>query len=189
MNASEISTVTAVATALMMIAILAVPRILPGRSQPEHGPSKYLMDQLMQERAIAIALRSELDVVKLEITQLRSENAALKLQVADLFAMMRGQHVAASSTHDATRPSQPGNRTKHATAAFSDDDVAFRDWIIRHFDGEELAVLAANAGMDRPVVAPITSMATALVQASRRMGLAERLQNEALEMRPNIPAW
>jgi hypothetical protein len=76
-----------------------------------------------------------------------------------------------------------------ATAAFSDDDVAFRDWIIRHFDGEELAVLAANAGMERPVAGPITSMATALVQSARRIGTMGALQHEALEMRQNVEAW
>ena len=114
---------------------------------------------------------------------------SLESQVSDLWSMVRGQAVAQSSAHDATRPIVNGSRTKVATAALSDDDVAVRDWIIRHFDADELAVLAANAGMERPVAGPITSMATALVQSARRIGTMGALQHEALEMRQNVEAW
>ena len=154
------------------------------------------MDQVMTERETARVLRVELDVTKAKVVALEMQVierdkliTSLESQVSDLWSMVRGQAVAQSSVADAMRPIQNGNRTKVATAAFSDDDVAFRDWIIRHFDGEELTVLAANAGMDKPVAGPITSMATALVQASRRTGMAERLQREALDMRQNVEAW
>ena len=154
------------------------------------------MDQVMTERETARVLRVELDVTKAKVVALEMQVierdkliTSLESQVSDLWSMVRGQAVAQSSVADAMRPAQPGNRTRAATATFSGDDVAFRDWLIRHFDGEELAVLAANAGMDKPVAGPVTSMATALVQASRRMGMAERLQREALDMRQNVEAW
>lgn len=150
----------------------------------------------MTERETARVLRVELDVTKAKVVALEMQVVerdkritSLESQVSDLWAMVRGQAVAQLSVTDASRPVQPGNRARTATATFSDDDVAFRDWIIRHFDGEELAVLAANAGMDKPVAGPITSMATALVQASRRVGMADRLQREALDMRPQVEAW
>lgn len=154
------------------------------------------MDQVMTERETARVLRVELDVTKAKVVALEMQVierdkriTSLESQVSDLWSMVRGQAVAQSSVADAMRPIQNGNRTKVATATFSDDDVAFRDWLIRHFDGEELVVLAANAGMDKPVAGPITSMATALVQAARRIGTVDMLQREALEMRPNVPSW
>ena len=154
------------------------------------------MDQVMTERETARVLRVELDVTKAKVVALEMQVierdkriTSLESQVSDLWSMVRGQAVAQSSVADAMRPIQNGNRTKVATATFSDDDVAFRDWLIRHFDGEELVVLAANAGMDKPVAGPITSMATALVQAARRIGISERLQREALDMRQNVEAW
>lgn len=150
----------------------------------------------MTERETARVLRVELDVTKAKVVALEMQVverdkriSSLESQVSDLWSMVRGQAVAQASAHDATRPIQPGSRRKAATAAFSDDDVAFRDWLIHHFDDAELAVLAANAGMDKPVAGPITSMATALVQSARRIGTVDMLQREASEMRPNVPAW
>lgn len=190
MSITEFGLASTAAVAIALLVVAGVVRMMPVKQMMmDPRQSSNLMDQLITEQAAARQLRTELDALKGEVVALRVENAALKAQIAHLWEIVRGQNVAASSTHDATRPIQPGNRAKHATASFNDDDVAFRDWIIRHFDGEELIVLAANAGMDRPIVAPITSMATALVQESRRLGLAERLQHEALEMRPNSPAW
>ena len=198
MNVSEIGLASTFAAVIALLMTVGVMRILPARPQPvaTSEQSRYLMDQVMAERETARVLRVELDatkskVVALEIQVIERDRriTSLESQVSDLWSMVRGQAAAQSSAADAMRPAQPGNRARTATATFSDDDVAFRDWIIRHFDGEELAVLAANAGMDRPVAGPITSMATALVQASRRMGMAERLQREALDMRQNVEAW
>lgn len=198
MNISEIGAVSTFAALLALLVTVGVMRMLPSRAQPvaTSDQSRYLMDQVMTERETARVLRVELDVTKAKVVALEMQVVerdkritSLESQVSDLWSMVRGQAVAQSSAADATRPAQPGNRTRTATATFSDDDVAFRDWIIRHFDGEELAVLAANAGMDKPVAGPITSMATALVQASRRVGMADRLQREALDMRPQVEAW
>lgn len=189
MNVSEIGVVSTFAAALALLILVGAMRVIPPRPMFDPRQSQNLMDQLITEQATARQLRTELDALKGEVVQLRTENAALKAQVSTLWDLVRGQQVAQSSVADAMWPVQPGNRTRTATATFSDDDVAFRDWIIRHFDGEELAVLAANAGMDKPAIGPITSMATALVQASRRMGMAERLQREALDMRQNVEAW
>lgn len=198
MNISEIGAVSTFAALLALLVTVGVMRMLPSRAQPvaTSDQSRYLMDQVMTERETARVLRVELDVTKAKVVALEMQVierdkliTSLESQVSDLWSMVRGQAVAQSSVADAMRPAQPGNRTRAATATFSDDDVAFRDWLIRHFDGEELAVLAANAGMDKPVAGPVTSMATALVQASRRMGMAERLQREALDMRQNVEAW
>lgn len=189
MNISEIGLASTVAAAVALVVMVGVMRMLPPRMTLDPRQSQNLMDQLVTEQTASRQLRTELDTLKGEVVQLRAENAALKAQIANLWDIVRGQNVARSSASDAARQIQPGSRTKHATAAFSDDDVAFRDWLIRHFDPDELAVLAANAGMDRPTSGPITSMATALVQSSRRIGLAERLQHEALDMRQSVPAW
>lgn len=198
MNISEIGAVSTFAALLALLVTVGVMRMLPSRAQPvaTSDQSRYLMDQVMTERETARVLRVELDVTKAKVVALEMQVierdkliTSLESQVSDLWSMVRGQAVAQSSVADAMRPAHPGNRTRAATATFSDDDVAFRDWLIRHFDGEELAVLAANAGMDKPVAGPVTSMATALVQASRRMGMAERLQREALDMRQNVEAW
>ncbi len=198
MNISEIGAVSTFAALLALLVTVGVMRMLPSRSQPgaTSDQSKYLMDQVMTERETARVLRVELDVTKAKVVALEMQVVerdkritSLEAQVSDLWSMVRGQAVAQSSAHDATRPIVNGSRTKVATAAFSDDDVAFRDWIIRHFDGDELAVLAANAGMDKPVAGPITSMATALVQSARRIGTMGALQHEALEMRQNVEAW
>lgn len=198
MNISEIGAVSTFAALLALLVTVGVMRMLPSRAQPvaTSDQSRYLMDQVMTERETARVLRVELDVTKAKVVALEMQVierdkliTSLESQVSDLWSMVRGQAVAQSSVADAMRPAQPGNRTRAATATFSGDDVAFRDWLIRHFDGEELAVLAANAGMDKPVAGPVTSMATALVQASRRMGMAERLQREALDMRQNVEAW
>lgn len=198
MNISEIGAVSTFAALLALLVTVGVMRMLPSRAQPvaTSDQSRYLMDQVMTERETARVLRVELDVTKAKVVALEMQVierdkliTSLESQVSDLWSMVRGQAVAQSSVADAMRPAQPGNRTRAATATFSGDDVAFRDWLIRHFDGEELAVLAANAGMDKPVAGPVTSMATALVQASRRMGMAERLQRQALDMRQNVEAW
>lgn len=198
MNISEIGAVSTFAALLALLVTVGVMRMLPSRAQPvaTSDQSRYLMDQVMTERETARVLRVELDVTKAKVVALEMQVierdkliTSLESQVSDLWSMVRGQAVAQSSVADAMRPAQPGNRTRAATATFSGDDVAFRDWLIRHFDGEELAVLAANAGMDKPVAGPVTSMATALVQASRRMGMVERLQREALDMRQNVEAW
>lgn len=189
MNISEIGFASTVAAAFALLMTVGVMRMLPPSVIFDPRQSQNLMDQLISEQSTARQLRIELDTLKGEVGQLRTENAALRAQISTLWELVRGNQVARSSAADATQPVQPGNRTRTATATFSDDDVAFRDWIIKHFDGEELTVLAANAGMDRPVAGPITSMATALVQASRRVGMAERLQREALDMRANVEAW
>lgn len=189
MNISEIGIASTFAAAVALLLLIGIMRMVPPRVMFDPRQSQNLMDQLITEQAAARQLRTELDALKGEVTQLRTENTALKAQIATLWDIVRGQGVAKSSADAAARPIQPGNRTRPATASFSDDDVAFRDWIIRHFDGEELAVLAANAGMDKPVAGPITSMATALVQSARRIGVIEALQHEALQMRENVPAW
>lgn len=197
MNISEIGAVSTFAALLALLMTVGVMRMLPPRqSVASSDQSRYLMDQVMTERETARVLRVELDVTKTKIASLEAQAiekdrriASLESQVSDLWAMVRGQAVAKSSADDATRPVQPGMRTKTATAAFSDDDVAFRDWLIHHFDDAELAVLAANAGMDKPVAGPITSMATALVQSARRIGTVDMLQREALDMRPNVSSW
>jgi hypothetical protein len=189
MNASDIGIASTLAAAFALIGMVFIMRMLPARMSFDPRQSQNLMDQLINEQATARQLRTEVDVLKVEVTQLRAENASLKGQIATLWALVQGQNVAKSSEHAATQPAQPGNRTKAATAHFADDDVAFRDWLLRHFDAAELEVLAANAGMDKPVAGPLTSMATALVQASRRIGSAESLQREALEMRPQVAAW
>lgn len=198
MTIPEIGLVSTFAAMLALLITVGVMRMLPSRPQPvaTSDQARYLMDQVLVERETARVLRVELDVTKAKVVALEIQVVdrdkritSLESQVSDLWSMVRGQAVAQASVHDATRPIQNGNRTKTATAAFSDDEVAFRDWIIRHFDGEELAVLAANAGMEKPVVGPITSMATALVQAARRIGNMDMLQREALEMRPNVEAW
>lgn len=189
MNLTDIGLTSTLAAAFALLIVVGAMRVLPTRPTYDPRQSQNLMDQLITEQTTARQLRTELDTLKGEVLQLRAENTALKAQIATLWDLVRGQNVAASSTHDATRPILPGSRTKVATAQFSDDDVAFRDWLIHHFDAEELIVLAANAGMDKPVVAPLTSMATAMVQASRRTGTIDMLQHEALEMRPNVAAW
>jgi len=194
----EIGLVSTFAAMLALLITVGVMRMLPSRPQPvaTSDQSRYLMDQVLVERETARVLRVELDVTKAKVVALEIQVverdkriSSLESQVSDLWSMVRGQAVAQASVHDETRPIQNGNRTKTATAAFSDDDVAFRDWLLRHFDADELIVLAANAGMDKPAPGPLTSMATALVQASRRIGNAETLQHEALEMRPNVEAW
>lgn len=194
----EIGLVSTFAAMLALLITVGVMRMLPSRPQPvaTSDQARYLMDQVLVERETARVLRVELDVTKAKVVALEIQVverdkriSSLESQVSDLWSMVRGQAVAQASVHDATRPIQNGNRTKTATAAFSDDDVAFRDWLLRHFDADELIVLAANAGMDKPAPGPLTSMATALVQASRRIGDAETLQHEALEMRPNVEAW
>lgn len=198
MSVSEIGVVVALATLLALLILVGAMHILPARPQSAGASdqTRYLMDQVMTERETARVLRVELDVTKAKIVALEMQVVerdkritSLESQVSDLWSMMRGQAVAQSSVHDATRPARPGDRTKVATAAFSDDDVAFRDWIIAHFDAEECVVLAANAGMEKPVAGPITSVATALVQSARRIGTMDTLIHEALEMRPSVPAW
>lgn len=101
--------------------------------------------------------------------------------------LMRGQAAAQSSATAATHPPQAGARAR-ASFAMSDGDLSLRDWIVEHFDDGDLAVLAANAGMERPVPAKLAEMVTALVMAARRNGNLERLEREALEMRPDVEA-
>lgn len=198
MSLSDIGAVATISVLLTLGLTIIAIRFLPVRALPvaTSDQSRYLMDQVISERETARVLRVELDVAKAKIVTLEYQVVerdrritSLESQVSDLWAMFRGNNVAHSSTMDAARHAQPGNRAKTATAQFSDDDVAFRDWLIRHFDGQELEVLAANAGMDKPVAGPITSMATALVQSARRMGNADALQREALSMRPQVTAW
>ena len=160
-----------------------------GRSAPSPDQTRYLMDELMTERNTGKVLRVELDAVKIEVTYLRSENAALKLQVADLWQIVRGQSVAASSANAAAATAKPGARTQHATVHMTDADVSFRDWLIAHFDAEELDILTADCGIEKLAPGTITSKATALVQLARRIGMLERVEQAAMDSRPSVASW
>lgn len=187
-----------VASLIALVVILTTfgaSRIWPTR-RPVASPEQaaYLMDQLVTEKETARQLRTELDATKVEVTtlrsevsQLRTENASLRTQMEYVLSLMRGQAAAQSSATAATHPPQNGARAR-ASFAMTDGDLSLRDWIVEHFDDGDLAVLAANAGMERPVPAKLAEMVTALVMAARRNGNLERLEREALEMRPDVEA-
>lgn len=187
-----------VASLVVLVVILATfsaSRIWLAR-RPATSPEQasYLMDQLVTEKETARQLRTELDATKVEVTtlrsevsQLRTENASLRTQMEYVLSLMRGQAAAQSSATAATHPPQAGARAR-TSFAMSDGDLSLRDWIVEHFDDGDLAVLAANAGMERPVPAKLAEMVTALVMAARRNGNLERLEREALEMRPDVEA-
>lgn len=165
--------------AVAVVAFIAASRFPRATNQAD---TRYLMDQLMNERETAKVLRVELDALKSEVVQLRGENALLRLQVNDLFERIR-------TPGKPSTPTPGAARFKPGAASLVDDDLAFRDWLVRHFDADELTVLAADAGMPKPVSAPVEVMATALVQSSRRIGTHEALQREAMARRENVPAW
>lgn len=189
-----------VASLVVLVVILATfsaSRIWPAR-RPVASPEQaaYLMDQLVTEKETARQLRTELDATKVEITtlrsevsQLRTENASLRTQMEYVLSLMRGQATAQASTAAATQPAKPGSRSQQATAHMTDDDVAFRDWLIRHFDAEELDVLTADCGIEKQPAGPITSKATSLVQLARRTGMTEILEQAAMDRRPSVGAW
>ncbi len=193
MNITEIGIV---ATFVVLVAALGVfvvsARFPTRRAMVSPEQAAFLMDQLVAEKNASKAALAELadqrienGKLRSEVEALRSEVATLRGQIDNLWSMMRGQAVAQSSVADATRPAQPGNRGR-APFAMTDGDLSLRDWIVAHFDDGDLAVLAANAGMERPVPAKLAEMATALVMAARRAGNLERLEREALDMRPDV---
>lgn len=194
-NETTILVATAIALAVLLATFSAARAWPARRSATTPEQVEFLMGQLVTEKETTGQLRTELNATKAEVVslrsevgQLRTENASLRTQMEYVLSLMRGQAVAASSNAAATRPPQAGNSTRVATSHMTDGDVQFRDWLLRHFDADDLALLAANAGMERAPAGPITSMATALVQAARRMGSSETLEREALDMRPNVEA-
>lgn len=197
---TQTETIILVASLIVLAVVLATfstSRVWPAR-RPTASPEQatYLMDQLVTEKETARQLRTELDATKAEVTtlrgevsQLRTENQSLRTQMEYVLSLMRGQSVAQSSVADASRPAQPGARTRQATGHMTDDDVAFRDWLIRHFDAEELDILTADCGIEEQPPGTITSKATLLVQLARRLGMTDRLEQAAMDRRPTVEAW
>jgi hypothetical protein len=193
MNITEIGIVATFVVLVSLLGVFIISARFPSR-RPMVSPDQaaFLMDQLVAEKNASKAALVELadqrvenGKLRNEVEALRAEVATLRGQIENLWSMMRGQSVAQSSTEAATRPPQNGNRSR-APFGMTDGDLSLRDWIVGHFDDGDLAVLAANAGMERPVPAKLAEMVTALVMAARRTGNLERLEREALEMRPDV---
>lgn len=191
-NETTILVATAIALAVLLATFSAARAWPTRRSATTPEQVEFLMGQLVTEKETTGQLRTELNATKAEVVslrsevgQLRTENASLRTQMEYVLSLMRGQAVAASSNAAALHPSQPVTRTR-APFGMTDGDLSLRDWLADHFDDGDLTVLAANAGMERPVPAKLAEMATALVMAARRTGNHERLEREALEMRPDV---
>ena len=182
-------------------ATLIVSRRWPARLIPAASLSgeerKFLMDQLLKEREANAALTSKISAQDarisaqdVRIAALETERDELRNRINYVLSLMQGQAVAQSSVDAAMRPARPASAPRRQPAAqMTDGDVLFRDWLINHFDAADLLILCSDVGLERPPAGSITEMATSIVQAARRTGFTEKLEQTALDKRPEVEAW
>ena len=193
MNVTDISAGATLAAILALVITVGALRLLPPRADSKEGQSAYLMNQLIAKTGEADKALAENRELRAEVHTLRQRVNELENQVAGLWSMLRQQGMRIDETRAATNAAY--NEPRRAAPRIPQDvtlseDIPFRDWLVAHFDLDDLKVLCADMKLaEFPPMMKLEQAATHTVFEARKMGKLSALEAVALDKRPNVPAW
>ena len=193
MNVSDIAGASFAAVVVALVLTVGALRLLPPRADSQQGQSAYLMQQLIAKTGEADRAKIENRELRAEVQTLRVKINALEAQVSDLWAMLRNQGIRIDETRAATNAAYNEPR-KAATRIPADvtlsEDIPFRDWLIAHFDLDDLRTLCADLKLaEFPHSMKLEQAATNTVFEARKNGKLSALEQVALDKRPHVAAW
>lgn len=193
MNVAEIGLGATVVAAIALVLTITALRLLPPRADSQQGQSSYLMNQLIAKTGEADKAQAENRELRAEVATLRVKVNALEAEVSDLWAMLRSQGVRIDETRAATNAAY--NEPRKATVrppvdVTMSEDIPFREWLILHFDPDELKLVCADLKMaEPPAMSKIAEAATHTIREARKNGKLSALEAVALERRPHVQSW
>jgi len=192
-NVTDIGTGATLAAVLALVITVAALRLLPPRADSQQGQAQYLMNQLIAKTGEADRHAAENQKLRSEVETLRQKVSALEAQVSDLWAMLRNQGIRIDETRAATNAAYNEPRraaVRPAADVTLSEDVPFRDWLIAHFDVDELRTLCADLKLaEFPPMMKLEQAATHTVFEARKTGKLSALEAVALDKRPHVQAW
>lgn len=193
MTVTDISASATLAVVLALVITVGALRLLPPRPDSAGGQTAYLMRELVAKTGEADRANAENRELRAEVQTLRQRVAELETQVAGLWSMMRQQGIRIDETRaDANAAyNEPRSAAVRPPADVTlSEDVPFRDWLIKHFDIDELRTLCADMKLaEFPAILKLEQAATYVVFEARKTGKMAALEQVALNKRPHVPAW
>jgi hypothetical protein len=151
------------------------------------------MNQLIAKTGEADQHAAENRELQAEVATLRQKVAALEAQVHDLWAMLRNQGIRIDETRAATNAAYNEPRraaVRPASDVTLSEDIPFRDWLVMHYDLDDLRTLCADMKLaEFPPSLKLEQAATHTVHEARKNGKLSALEQVALDKRPHVQSW